>query len=440
METLTKKLEQYVYPIAAKFQENKFLMSIQYGMMLTTPLLLVGAFACIISDFPLDAFQTFMIGIFGEEVWGDWNWSILNPATIGLLSLVAMSGTSYELARRNDVPAMPAVVISFMCFFLLIHADENGMISLSNFTATTLFLSLFIAILTGQLYAFFIKRNLTIKMPAAVPEFIASQFAALIPAAVCAILFIVLRYLIAATPFVTASDLFYGILQMPLAAVGTTLPGTLIATFLNDFLWFFGIHGTNVVMSVMQPLWEAARSANLEVYTADALALRPFVVTTSFTDMIIFLTGTGLTLPLCIEMVFMCKSERLNAVGKGAIIPGIFNVNEPITFGLPIVLNPMLLIPYVFGPMICVALAYIAMETGIVPRPTGVPVPWTLPAPFGGWMMCGDWRGGALQLVILTLQGLFYWPFIKVLDKKYVEEEQELAEGTADVAADATAA
>lgn len=434
MEQLTKMLEQYIYPIAAKFQESKFLMSIQYGMMLTTPLLLVGAFACIISDFPLDAFQAFMAGAVGEQVWGEWNWSILNPATIGLLSLVAMSGTSYELARRNDVPVMPAVVISFMCFFLLIHADENGMISLGNFTATTLFLGLIIAILTGQLYAFCIKHNLTIKMPTAVPEFISSQFAALIPAAISAALFIVLRYVIQATPYVTASDLIYGILQMPLTAAGTTLPGTLVATFVNDFLWFFGIHGTNVVQSVMGPLWEAARAANLEVYSADPMALRPFVATTAFTDMVIFLTGTGLTLPLCVEMVFMCKSERLRAVGKGAIIPGIFNVNEPITFGLPIVLNPLLLIPYVVGPMVCVALAYVAMETGIVPRPTGVPVPWTLPAPFGGWMMCGDWRGGALQLVILLIQGVFYWPFIKVLDNKYTAEEKELAEAEPEAA------
>ena len=427
MDKLTSMLEKYIYPIAVKFQENKFLMSIQYGMMLTTPLLLVGAFACIISDFPLDAFQALMGGLVGEQVWADWNWSILNPATIGLLSLVAMSGTSYELARRNGVTPMPAVVISFMCFFILIQADENGMIELSNFAATTLFLGLIIAITTGQLYAFCIKRNLTIKMPAAVPEFISSQFAALIPAVISAATYIVVRFVVQATPWGTASDLIYGILQMPLTSAGTTLPGTLIAAFFNDFLWFFGIHGTNVVQSVMGPLWEAARAANLEVYSADPLALRPFVATTAFTDMVIFLTGTGLTLPLCIEMVFMCKSDRLRTVGKGAIIPGIFNVNEPVTFGLPIVLNPMLLIPYVFGPLVCVAIAYIAMETGIVPRPTGVPVPWTLPAPFGGWMMCGDWRGGALQIFILLLQGAFYWPFIKVLDRQYVKEEEELA-------------
>lgn len=427
MDNMTAALEKHIYPIAMKFQQNKFLMSIQYGMMLTTPLLLVGAFACIISDFPLDAFQSFMAGVFGEQVWADWNWNILNPSTIGLLSLVAMSGTSYELARRNDVTAMPAVAIALMCFFILIHADENGMISLGNFTATTLFLGLIIAITTGQIYAFCIRHNLTIKMPAAVPEFISSQFAALIPAAVCAIIYILARFAIQMTPWVTASDLIYGILQMPLTSLGTTLPGTLVASFVNDFLWFFGIHGTNVVQSVMGPLWEAARAANLEVYSADPLALRPFVATTAFTDMVIYLTGTGLTLPLCIEMVFMCKSDRLRAVGKGAIIPGIFNVNEPVTFGLPIVLNPVLLIPYVFGPLICVALAYIVMETGIVPRPTGVPVPWTLPAPFGGWMMCGDWRGGALQLVILLIQGCFYWPFIKVLDHQYTKEEQALA-------------
>lgn len=423
MEKLTNWLEQHIYPAAVFFQENKYLASIQYGMMLSIPLLLVGAFACIISDFPIDAFQTFMANVVGEEVWAEWNWSVLNPATIGLLSLVAMSGMAYELGRRNDVTPMPGVAISLMSFFLLIHADENGMISQGEFGATTLFLCIIVAIVSVEIYSFCIKRKITIKMPASVPEFVSSQFAALIPAVLCAVLWLVVRYLIQLTPYETASNMIYGLLQAPLTGLGTSLVGTLVAEFINSVLWFFGIHGTNVVASVMEPLWYAARDANWQVYLEDALAVRPYIATIDFSNMIMYLTGSGITLPLCIEMAFMCKSQRLKTVGKGAIIPGIFNVNEPVIFGLPIVMNPMMLIPFLVAPLVCVAVAFGAMATGIVPSPIGVPVPWTLPAPISGWMMCADWRGGALQLVNLFIAGVIYWPFIKVLDREYTKEE-----------------
>ena len=143
--------------------------------------------------------------------------------------------------------------------------------------------------------------------------------------------------------------------------------------------------------------------------------------------MIIFLTGTGLTLSLVIEMILLCKSERLKAVGKTALIPGIFNVNEPVIFGLPIILNPIMLIPFVLSPVVCVTLAYFSMKVGIVPRPTGVPVPWTMPAPFGGFMMTGSVMGGILQIVLLLISGVIWYPFIKVLDRQYVKEEQENA-------------
>lgn len=423
MEKLTNWLEQHIYPAAVFFQENKYLASIQYGMMLSIPLLLVGAFACIISDFPIDAFQTFMASVVGEEVWAEWNWSVLNPATIGLLSLVAMSGMAYELGRRNDVTPMPGVAISLMSFFLLIHADENGMISQGEFGATTLFLCIIVAIVSVEIYSFCIKRKITIKMPASVPEFVSSQFAALIPAVLCAVLWLVVRYFIQLTPYETASNMIYGLLQAPLTGLGTSLVGTLVAEFINSVLWFFGIHGTNVVASVMEPLWYAARDANWQVYLEDALAVRPYIATIDFSNMIMYLTGSGITLPLCIEMAFMCKSQRLKTVGKGAIIPGIFNVNEPVIFGLPIVMNPMMLIPFLVAPLVCVAVAFGAMATGIVPSPIGVPVPWTLPAPISGWMMCADWRGGALQLVNLFIAGVIYWPFIKVLDREYTKEE-----------------
>ena len=287
-----------------------------------------------------------------------------------------------------------------------------------------LFLVIIVAIITEEIYKICKKKNLTVKMPESVPAFVSQQFTALVPAVVSGILFLVIRYVIAATPYGTASNLVYSLLQAPLTNVGTSLFGTIVFTFLNSFFWLFGIHGTELVSTVAQPLWYAARAANFEVFASSALAARPYIATQDFANMIICLTGTGITLPLCVEMAFLCKSERIKKVGKLSIIPGVFNVNEPVIFGLPLVMNPVMIIPFFLAPMVTVLISFGAMYFGIVPYPTGVTVPWTMPAPFGGWMMCNSWLGGLLQLVVLAVSGVIYYPFIRALDKKYVEEEQ----------------
>ena len=115
-------------------------------------------------------------------------------------------------------------------------------------------------------------------------------------------------------------------------------------------------------------------------------------------------------------------------VGKLSFLPGIFNVNEPVIFGLPLVLNPMMAIPFFIVPLVTVGISFAAMFFGLVPYPTGVTVPWTMPAPFGGWMMCADIRGGILQLIVLVIGGLIYYPFISALDQQYLKEESAEAQ------------
>ena len=429
MNKFLDKMEEKMLPMVEAVQSNKYLSAIQYGMMAMMPLMMVGAFCCVISDFPLEAYQTFMVGVFGEELWANWNWSYMNVATMGICSIAAIIGTTYQLAKKDKINTTPAIIVALMSFFLVMAFTEDGSGFLFvEFSARNLFLALLISIITEAIYNFCIKKKLTIKMPESVPAFVSQQFTAVIPAAICCFLFLIVRVLAEKSSFGNVSNIIYTILQAPLTNLGTSFVGTIICTILNSLIWMFGIHGTNVIQTVWTPLWQAARDANLQVYIQNAQAVRPFIVTDAFGDMIIFLTGTGLTLPLILEMIFTCKSERIKAVGKTALIPGIFNVNEPIIFGLPIVLNPVMLIPFVLSPVVCVSIAYFTMKVGIVPRPTGTPVPWTLPAPFGGWMMTGSWLGGALQIVLLVVSGVIYWPFIKMLDKQYISEENNAKE------------
>ncbi len=423
MNKMTEFMENRLMPLSQKLSNNKYLVALRDGLMLSMPLLIIGSLAIVIGDFPVQGFHDFMASIVGD-VWYSWCWDMVNPATMGLVALFAVIGVAHSLASEEGVEPLPAVAISVSAYFLLLEQMEGGGFATSCFEASGLFTAMLAALLATELYAILLKKNLRIKMPESVPSFVTRQFEALIPAAIILPLFLIVRLIFAATPFGTVQNFIVTMIQMPLTNIGTTLVGTFFITLLNSLLWFFGIHGTAVIDSFMGPLWYAARFANLDVFLASADAVRPFIVTQDFANLIIFLGGTGNTVSLAAIMAFRCRSRRLRSMGRLGLLPGLFNVNEPIIFGLPLVLNPMMAIPFFIVPPVTVLLSFAAMYFGLVPYPTGVTVPWTMPAPFGGWMMCNDIRGGLLQLVVLLIGGLIYYPFITALDRQYLKEEE----------------
>lgn len=424
MNIFTNWLDKTLMPISTKLSENKYLSALQDGLMFSMPILIVGSICIIIGDFPLPIFQETMTSLLGD-IWGTWCWDIMVPATTGLVSLLSIIGISNSLAIKNKVEPLSAVGISLSAYFILLAQMEDGGFAVSNFEAQGLFTAMITALVATSIYSYVVNKNWIIRMPESVPSFVARSFNALIPAAVTLPIFLIVRILVSLTPYGTVTSFVIQALQMPLANITTSLIGTLFASFLNSFIWFFGIHGSSVVDSFMDPIWYATRAENLAIYQTAATAVRPYIVTMDFINFFVFLTGSGITLPLTIIMAYKCKSKRLKQIGKLSILPGIFNVNEPVIFGMPIVLNPMMLVPFVLAPTCSVLIAYLSMYMGLVPYPTGVTIPWTTPAPIAGWLMCNDWRGGLLQVVVLIVSGLIYYPFIKSLDKKYIVEENE---------------
>lgn len=422
MDKFTNWLDRTLVPISTKLSQNKYLSALQDGLMFSMPILIVGSLCIIIGDFPLPAFQNFMSHLLGD-IWSSWCWDIMAPATTGLVSLLSIVGIANSLAQKNNVEPLSAVGISLSAYFILLAQMENGGFALANFEAQGLFTAMITALLATSIYSYVIQKNWIIKMPESVPSFVARSFNALIPATVVLPVFLVIRIIVSLTPYGTVTQFVIQVLQMPLANITTSLVGTLFASFLNSFIWFFGIHGSSVVDSFMDPIWYATRAENLAVYQTAINAARPYIVTMDYINFFVFLTGSGITLPLTIIMAYQCRSKRLKQIGKLSILPGVFNVNEPVIFGMPIVLNPMMMIPFILAPTCSVLISYMAMYTGLVPYPTGVTIPWTTPAPIAGWLMCNDWRGGLLQIVVLIVSGLIYYPFVKALDHKYVAEE-----------------
>ncbi|CAI3397332.1 PTS cellobiose transporter subunit IIC [Enterococcus cecorum] len=212
-------------------------------------------------------------------------------------------------------------------------------------------------------------------------------------------------------------DIVYQVIQAPLTGLGSSLPATLIALFFVQFLWFFGLHGQIIVNSVMDPIWNTLMLENLEAYKAGKEL--PHIITKPFMEVFtVGLGGSGMTLAVVILMAFVLKKKQYQDVGRLALAPGIFNVNEPVIFGLPIVLTPTILIPWVIAPLIVTTLNYLVMAAGIVPAPTGVSVPWTVPIFFSGILATNSVLGGVLQIVDFLLVAIVWYPFLRVLDKQ----------------------
>lgn len=193
-----------------------------------------------------------------------------------------------------------------------------------------------------------------------------------------------------------------------------------IAYLFLHFFWFFGINGGSVVGAVFNPVLRALSMENLEAYK-DGLPI-PNIITGQFQDMFATFGGAGSTLSLIVVMIIVCKSQRIKKLSQLSLVPGIFGINEPIIFGLPIVLNPVILIPFVLVPTVNIIIAYFAMNLGLVPFTNGIQLPWTTPIIFSGLLVSG-WQGAVLQGILFILGMFIYYPFIKVMDNQYLREE-----------------
>lgn len=254
-------------------------------------------------------------------------------------------------------------------------------------------------------------------MPDGVPPAVSKSFAALIPAILTLSVFLLINAAVTGLFHTNLHDVVYEIIQKPLVGLGSSLPATLIALFFVQFLWFFGLHGQIIVNSVMDPIWNTLMLENLDAYKAGEKL--PHIITKPFMETFtVGLGGSGMTLAVILIMAFVMKKKQYRDIGRLSLAPGIFNVNEPVIFGLPIVLNATILIPWVLAPLIVTGFNYFVMTVGIVPAPTGVSVPWTVPIFFSGMLATNSLLGGILQLVDLLLVGVIWYPFLRLLDKE----------------------
>ena len=287
--------------------------------------------------------------------------------------------------------------------------------------------AIIIGLLVGFVYSWFLTKKITIKMPAGVPQGVSNQFSALIPGLVIitATMFVYMFFRYALNT--TLIDFIFKVLQTPLQGFTDSLIGLIITTALVPFFWWFGVHGATIVGGVMSGLTAANRLDNQAIIDAGkelTLANGGHIVTDQFGARFVTVTGSGLTIGLVILMLTIAKSEQNKALGKLAVGPGIFNINEPILFGFPMVMNPLMFIPFIAAPTISAVVAYLAMRVGLVPLFTGVTVPWTTPPIISGFIL-GGWRTALMQIVCIGISVVVYFPFFKKIDAMNLKNEQE---------------
>ena len=415
MEKLINSLQKGLMPVANKLSANKFMSALGRTFQILLPIIMIGSFACLGAFLDVPFWQSFVTSTGLQMIL-----MTIQSLTLSIIALYVVIVLPYQYGQMLEINPMSASVISLMAFLLLTPHELYTAIPTQWLGYPGLLGAMLVGGLVPGFVRLLIKKRVYIRMPKGVPTIVEDSFASLVPALFVLIVAIVISQLLAKTTFGNFHNVIYTIIQTPLQSLGLSLPAYLLMQIICTLLMFCGIHG-NTVFSTFTAITMAASAENLAALAAgDPL---PNIITGSFS---VFCQpgGIGCTFALAFLLAFAAKSKRLRTLGRISVVPAIFGINEPLIFGIPILLNPLLFIPYVLSPIVCTCLSYFAIATGIVPRLSGTEVNWTMPQFISGFLAQG-WQAVVLQVVLVTVTGLIWFPFFKMVDKQIATEESE---------------
>lgn len=432
-------LENHVMGPMGKLAQFKVVRAITVAGMAAVPFTIVGSMFLVFSILPQAfSFWPIVADIFSASFDKFTSlYMVANYATMGSLSLYFVLSLAYELtkiyAEEEELNMNPlnGVLLVLMAFVMTVpqiifdggmmktvtSLKEGAVIAdgwamgngVARFGTTGIFTAIIMAIVTVLIYRMCVKHNWVIKMPEAVPEGVSRGFTALVPGFVV----IFINGLLVAM----GTDIFK-VIAIPFGFVSNLTNswiGLMIIYLLTQLLWIVGIHGANIVFAFVSPI----ALANM----AENAAGGHFAVAGEFSNMFVIAGGSGATLGLCLYIAFASKSEQLKAIGRASVVPALFNINELLIFGLPIIYNPALAIPFILAPMVTATIYYVANSLNFI-KPIIAQVPWPTPVGIGAFLGTADLRAVLVALVCAFAAFLVYLPFIRVYDQKLVKEEQ----------------
>lgn len=420
LQDFSKKMSK----VAHKIQKSKITNGITGGMMGALPVTLVGAFAALFMNIPAGFWQEFITST-GIRT----GLTTIIMFSTNFLAVIFAVSIAASYAKQHGEDSLVASVITLMNFFIItpfVNIEGTGnVIPMQWLGGFGIFTGMFVALVSTRVFIWVKKKGITIKMPDSVPPVVANSFSSLVPGFIVIILFSVIAVVFQSTSFGTLHDFIYKFLQIPLQGAGSNIFSVIILWTVAQLLWFIGIHGTLVIYSVVLPIFTALDAQQLAAYSAGEplpnIIGRAFISTYTMSA-----SAIGLTL----LMVFIAKSKQYKTLGKLTSIPALFGISEPLVFGVPMVFNFKFAIPFIFSNAIGITIAYITTLVGLVPRVNGIAPISGMPIVLNG-LIGGSWKIAALQLVLVLVQVVIWYPFFKKADNEALVKELSETENVA---------
>ena len=432
MERFSSTMERVFLPIAHKVGNQRHLSAIKDGFIMTLPIALAGALATMFNN------VFFQSGSIVGELLNRMAWytNTIQPfldATLipvmsqiwwGCLAVGVLFSTftiAYNLAKNlgEDSGTIAGTIAlgSYMVMTPQVAGEMWGMISWTSFNSTAIFAGLLTALLSTELYCFVKRRGWIIKMPESVPPTVAKSFSAVIPALITLIVFAAVGVFFLDVVGTPLQEWINEMLQRPLVRLGQSPATMVLLTFLAQFFWFFGIHGLMIIEPALNIMYGPAGAANLELVQQGYEPI--YAITRNFFDVYGMHGGSGSTLALIIAIFLVGKKASYRSLAKLSVAPGIFQINEPMVFGLPLVLNPIMAIPFIFTPAISLLIAW--FFTAVVPFAGMLynqPV-WTTPPIISAFLASGGHLGSTILAAATFVLAIFiYLPFVLIANRE----------------------
>ena len=426
-----KMFELVLLPWAEHASNQTTLRAIRSALIVTLPLLMLGSLGELVNSFPLPAYRLFMNAHFGQY------WvvfcQIIRSSTFAIMSLIMLFSISHYLADNfnaksllTQITPVIAGLVSFVSFVCLLVQDMDSSLLANKWLGVSgLFVASIVAVASSRIFLFLMSiKKLRLYLPGGTPDVAIQQaFDAFLPGMFTVLVFVGLGTFIGVAANTTLPEVIHDLIRIPFDYIGDGLGRGILYILSLHILWFFGIHGANVLDPITHDIYGAAIAAN-QAAAAAGLPL-PHVMTKTFMDTFVFMGGAGTSICLVAALILFGGTQANRKLGVISLIPGVFNINEVLLFGLPIVLNPLMVIPFMLTPLLLAAISFVAVSTGLVPG-TSITVEWTTPVLLNGFFATGSFRGPMLQAVNLVVGTLFYAPFV-MLSNRINQKRVEMA-------------
>jgi cellobiose PTS system EIIC component len=407
VSSAARLLNRRVLPALTAISENTYMSAIRAGMVSVVPLTIIGGLFMIVAYLPVGGWDR-LVAPYRELL------QVPVSATFGLLAVVACFSIAYDLGKRLQQEAITSASIATVVFLMLQIQLDDLSFRTEGLGSQGLFTAILIAIVAVRVQKAFADRNLVIRMPESVPPIVYQSFLSLSPLFCLVVAFWIVRFVLGVDIDAIVQAAF-----RPLVFALNTLPGILVYASLVTMLWSVGINGDNAVDAIVAPIFLQYLAANVTAMTQGEPL--PYVTAYGFFTAFVNVGGTGATIALAF-ILWNSREAGFRRVSRLSLPTQIFQINEPIFFGLPIVLNPIFMIPYVLSALTLTAGTFLLMEGGLIHKPF-INVPWTTPPVIGHYLVSGgDWRAAVWGVVSIGIAMMVYFPFAKAAERQRLRE------------------